>query len=157
MGGQCNIAATVSEPERYRLEPVRDARSREERVRRGELAAASEDARRSQAKVDEAASRVDAARRALDEARATYQAALERGTTSTTLASIEQFIDRRRRELELARDAHARALAAHQGQLASLDTARERLARARADREIIERHFARWQEERRKRAERRED
>lgn len=126
-------------------------------MRRGELAAASEETRRSQAKVDDAARRVDAARRALDAARAAYHAALERGTTSTLLARIEQFIERRRRELEATRDAHARALAAHHGQLASLDAARERLARARADREVIERHFARWHEERRKRAERRED
>jgi hypothetical protein len=38
-----------------------------------------------------------------------------------------------------------------------VDVARRTLVRARADRELIDRHFARWREARRKQAERRED
>jgi hypothetical protein len=50
-----------------------------------------------------------------------------------------------------------RAEAAHGSRLGSLDEARARLARARADREVIERHFASWRQARAKLAERRED
>ncbi len=56
-----------------------------------------------------------------------------------------------------AQDEHARARAARDAQLGELDAARLRLATARADREVIERHFAGWREARKKAAERRED
>jgi len=147
----------VNETDRYRLKPVADARSREERVRRGDLAAATADAKASQAQVDALARDVVTARTRLDAARAAQQDLVARGTTSTLLARADQFIVRTRRDLEAALDAHARAQASHRGQLEAVDSARGRLARARADKEVIERHFARWRTERAKLAERRED
>jgi len=143
----------VSDGDRYRLGPVRDARSREERVRRGDLAAAASVAVASQAQVDAAARRVDEARAKLEAARGAHIAFASAGA----LARSEQFIARMRRDLELALDAHGRAEASHRGQAAAVDAARGRLARARADKEVIERHFARWRTERAKLAERRED
>jgi hypothetical protein len=135
--------------ERYRLAPVRDARGRDERVKRGDLAAAVTHARAGEADVEAARARVDAAAAAVAAARATS------GTTANALARREQFTARLRRDLELARAAHDRAVASHAGQLAALDDQRARLARARADREVIERHFERWRTDQRKIAERR--
>ncbi len=137
--------------ERYRLAPVREARDREERIQRGNLAAAVEDARATEHHVAAAAARVAAATTALEAARQTT------ATTASALVRSEQFITRRRRELDRARDNRARTVASHAGQVASLDAARTRLSRARADREVIERHFARWREDRAKLAERRAD
>ncbi len=138
--------------ERYRLAPVRDARDREERVQRGNLAVAVESARATEAQVAAAAARVATAEIAL-------AAALRSSESATAIALVrgEQFAARRRRELERVRDEHARAVASHAGQLASLDAARGKLTRARADREVIERHFARWRADRAKLAERRQD
>jgi len=147
----------VSEADRYRLAPVRDARSREERVRRGDLAAAASIAKASLAQVDAAARRIEEARAKVEAARSAHIALVEAGTTSVALVRSEQFIVRVRRDLEIAIDAHARAEASHRGQADAVDAARGRLARARADREVIERHFARWRTERAKLAERRED
>ena len=147
----------MSEAEEYRLKPVADMRSREERVRRGDLAAASSDARASQAQVDASARRVEEARAKLQAARTAQQALVAAGTTSTQLTRADGFIARKRRDLDAVIDAHARAEASHRGQLDAVDTARGRLARARADKEVIERHFARWRTERAKLAERRED
>ena len=147
----------MSEADGYRLKPVADGRAREERVKRADLAAAAGGARASQAQVDAALQRADEARRRLESARTAQRTLAATGTTSTMLARAEQFIARTRRDLEAAIDAHARAEASHRGQLAALDSARDRLARARADKEVIERHFARWRTERTKLAERRED
>ena len=121
-------------------------------MQKGNLAGAIEQARASEAQVAAAASRVSAATTALQEARK-----LPAETSAIAIARSERFITKLRRTVELARDEHARALASHQGQLASVDAARDRLARARADREVIERHFARWRSDRAKLAERRED
>jgi hypothetical protein len=143
----------VSDADRYRLGPVRDARSREERVKRGDLAVAASVAVASQAQVDAAARRVDEAHAKLAAARGAHRAVASAGE----LARSELFIARMRRDLELATDAHARAEASHRGQADAVDAARRRLARARADKEVIERHFARWRTERAKLAERRED
>ena len=126
-------------------------------MRRGDLAAATADAKASQAGIDAMERDVVAARTRLDAARTAQQDLVARGTTSTLLARADQFIVRTRRDLEAALDAHARAQASHRGQLDAVDSARGRLARARADKEVIERHFARWRTERAKLAERRED
>jgi len=147
----------VSEADGYRLKPVADARAREERVRRQDLAAAAGAARATQAHVDTAARRVDVARTKLETARAAQRTLVEAGTTSATLARAEQFIARTRRDLEAALDAQTRAVASHLGQLDAVDGARGRLARARADKEVIARHFARWRTEKARLAERRED
>lgn len=53
--------------------------------------------------------------------------------------------------------AEDRARAAHDVQEGTVDAARATLSRARAEREVIERHFAKWRERQRKLAERRED
>ncbi len=143
--------------EKYRLAPLRDARDRDERARRGALAAAVGDART-------AADGEAGARRRVDEARATALAAarartelLARGASPALLALADRHAQRRRRELDAAIGAHLRARAAHAGQLAAVDEARGRLALARADRELLERHFARWRDQQRKLAERRAD
>lgn len=138
--------------DRYRLAPVRDARDREERVQRGNLAATIDQARASEQQVAAAAARVTAAETALADARI-----VTAESTALAHARTERFASRLRAALELARDEHARAVASHRGQLATVDAARVRLTRARADREVIERHFTRWREERQKLAERRED
>lgn len=142
----------MSEADHYRLKPVHDQRSRDERVRRGDLAAAVGDARATEAQVAAAAERVAAARAALATARTTPP-----GATANAIALRDRYIVKRRGELDVAIDVHLRATAAHRGQLGAVDSARGRLAIARAEREVIERHFARWRTERRKLAERRED
>ncbi|MBA3453135.1 MAG: hypothetical protein H0T42_08585 [Deltaproteobacteria bacterium] len=147
----------MNETDRYRLKPVADARSREERVRRGDLASASANARTSQAQVDALARLVVNARTKLEVARTAQRELVARGTTSTLLVRADQFLSRTRRDLDATLDALARAEAAHRGQLDAMDVARGRLARARADREVIERHFARWRADKARLAERRED
>jgi hypothetical protein len=104
-----------------------------------------------------AADRVARERAALEAARAAHTALLATTTTSAAVAGSEQFIVRKRRDLEAALDIHARVLAGHRGQLELVDAARDRLGHARADKEVIERHFARWRTERAKLADRRED
>jgi flagellar export protein FliJ len=135
----------------YRLGPIRDARDREERVRRGDLAAAVDGARATEQQVTAAAARVTAAKTAL------AAVAVPATASAAELARTARFAARLRRDLEAAIDAHARALASHRGRLGEADQARDRLARARADREVIERHFERWRDEQRKRADRRSE
>ncbi|HVK83678.1 MAG TPA: hypothetical protein VM513_06200 [Kofleriaceae bacterium] len=147
----------MADADRYRLTPVREARARDERVRTGDLAGAVGDARKTQARVDAAAASVASAREALGRARTGLRARLAAGATAVELVRGERYLERLRRAVEAAIDVHARAAAAHRGQLANVDLARARLARARADKELIERHFARWRIERAKLAERRED
>jgi hypothetical protein len=136
----------------YRLGPVRDSRDREERIRRGDLAAAVDGVRATEQQVAAAAARVTAARAALDAARERPAAA-----TASALVRAARFAARLRRDLEAAIDAHARAEASHRGRVSEADHARTRLARARADREVIERHFERWREQTRKLADRRSE
>jgi len=138
---------------RYRLEPVRGARERVETVRRGELASAIGDATVTEASLASARERVVAARARL----ATALAAREREVLAATLVRAERFIARCRRDLDAARDAELRAHAAHDIRAGAVELARATLVRARADREVIERHFARWRDTQRKLADRRED
>lgn len=69
----------------------------------------------------------------------------------------EQLIARRRSELDRAIGEELRAEAVHGTTLGSLGEARQRLVRARAEREVIERHFASWRQTQAKLADRRED
>lgn len=69
----------------------------------------------------------------------------------------ERFVARRRRDLADALAEESRAEEAHAARLGHVDVARSSLTRARAEREVIERHFERWRTERKKLAERRED
>jgi hypothetical protein len=143
----------MADDSRYRLAPVRDVRARDEALRRGDLANAVGDARETETRLAAARERTERSRAALDAARSE---ALKQAT-SQGLVLAEQFVARRRRELAEARDAELRAAAVHDEQLGAVDLARGRLARARADRELIERHFARWREAQAKLAERRRD
>ena len=138
--------------ERYRLAPVRDARTRDEKSRRGDLAAAVGDARATEEQVAAARRRVDSARTSYEAARQTRAEA-----TATELVRAELYAHRKRRDLDAAIAEHQRAEASHAGRLDAVDAARGQLARARADKELVERHFARWRDGRRKLAERRED
>ena len=142
----------MAEEGRYRLAAVRDARERAERGKRSDLAAAVGDAREAQARLETARARTQRARDVLAKA-----IAAPRPAVVTQLAQAERYILRRRHELDAAIGEELRveaALDAHQSDVA---VARLTLARARADREVIDRHFAQWRETRRKQAERRED
>ncbi len=143
----------MGEGDGYRLGPVRDARTRDERVKQGDLAGAVGDAATTASALALATEHVERARAALT---AAVTARPPRGSAAAMMRA-EQFVLRRRKELDQAIDAQLRAGAVHRGQLAEVDTARGRLAHARGQREVIERHFARWRTERRKLAERRED
>lgn len=143
--------------DRYRLGPVRDVRARDERAKRGDLAAAVGDARGTADEVATAAGRATAARAAIDAARGVRDALVAAGSSPALLVLAERFTARCRRDLDAALGEQLRAEATHAGQLAQLDAARGRLVQARAQREIIERHFARWRETQRKLADRRED
>lgn len=142
----------MGETDGYRLSPVHKVRSLDERAKQGDLAGAAADARVTQAAIDGARSRVERLREAITRARETSGAA-----TASALAIAERYRARLRRDLEAALDELDRAEAAHRGQLERVDAARLRLARARADKELVERHFARWRDEKRKLADRRED
>jgi hypothetical protein len=73
--------------------------------------------------------------------------------SATELALADRYIARRRKELAAALDEELRSQLAHDQREGEVELARGQLVRARADREVIERHFARWREDRRKRAE----
>jgi hypothetical protein len=136
--------------DRYRLAPVRDARARAEQVKRGDLAAAVGDARTTEA-------RLIAARAKTAEARAALAGVKPIGETAADHVRADRFAARLRHALAdaIAEELHAEA--AHDARLGAIDDARRTLARARADREVIERHFARWRDDKKKLAERRED
>lgn len=82
---------------------------------------------------------------------------IEQPPVADQLAAADRFIARRRAELDRAIGEELRAEAAHDSRLGSVDEARRRLVRARADSEVIERHFARWRAAQKKLADRRDD
>ncbi len=143
----------MGEADGYRLKPVRDARTRDERTRKGELAGAVGDASATATALAVASDRVQRARTALA---AAITARAARGIAAA-IVRADQFVARLRKDLDQALDAQLRATAVHRGQLAEVETARGKLVHARGQREVIERHFAQWRTERRKLAERRED
>jgi hypothetical protein len=143
--------------DRYQLAAVRDARERDERGKRGELAASVGDARVARAKLEAARVRTEAARTALAAAIAARDALVTGGSTPARLANADRFVTRRRHELDATRGEELRAHADHDAHQGAVDLQRRLLARARADREVIDRHFARWRDARTKLAERRED
>jgi chromosome segregation ATPase len=142
---------------RYRLAPMREARTRDEWVKRGDLAGAVGDARASADEVEAAARRVERASAAIAEATEARDRWLIQGGAAGTFAHLEHHLRRLRHDLDAARAALVRAQHRHRGQLEVVDEARARLTLARAEREVIERHFAAWRVERRKLAERRAD
>jgi hypothetical protein len=134
---------------KYRLASLRDARLRDERVRRADVATAIGDAEAT------AAAAARARRRA--EALSEELARVPRGPGAAhALVLRERYAARLRRDREAAFGEVARAAAVHAGQLGTLDAAQVRLARSRADKLVIERHFERWRDEQRKLVERRE-
>jgi hypothetical protein len=148
-----NAHSNIQHVERYRLAPLRDLRRLDERAKRNDLAVTVDTARVSADDVAAAAARVEAARTDLAAAHAA-RAAL---TDAHLLALGDRYLARLRRVLADALAAHARARAAHAGHLDAVDAARSHLAAARAQKELVERHFARWRDAQRKLAERRED
>lgn len=136
---------------------MRDARARDERVRRAELADVAGSAQATADGLAAIAGRVERGRAAITDATARRDRLLDDGAPARVLAQLDRYLSRLRRALAATRDELARAEALHRGRLDEVDAARQRLARARADREVIERHFAAWRTERRKLAERRED
>jgi hypothetical protein len=138
----------------YRLGPVRVARERAEAVRRNDLTDRLGEARTTEADLASARDRTRSAREALANASA---ATTRIPTPAARLAATDRYIARRRRELADARDAELRAELAHGQHLDGVELARRQLGRARAEREVIERHFARWRDTQRKLRERRDD
>ncbi|HTL37071.1 MAG TPA: hypothetical protein VL326_28245 [Kofleriaceae bacterium] len=143
--------------DRYRLAAVRDVRARDEKSRKADLSSAVVDARETQGKLDAARARTKAAQTALAAAQTARETQLLAGATTTQLARADLFLARRRNDLAQTIAEETRCEAAHSERQGKVDAARLVLARARADREIIERHFERWRNERKKLADRRED
>ena len=136
---------------------MRDARARNEQAKRGDLAVAVGDARETQARLDGARTRTQSARTAVAAAVASRDTLRHGPTTPAQLVLADRFIARRRSELDRALGEELRAEADRDTRLGSVDEARRRLTRARAEREVIERHFARWRQAQAKLADRRED
>jgi len=148
-----NEHSNIQPVDRYRLGPLRDVRQLDERAKRNDLAVAVGDARVTADEVAAAGRRVEAAREAL----ATARSAARSLGGAHLLALADRHLARRRRALDDAIAEHAHARAAHAGRLTAIDAARGRLTAARADKEVIERHFARWRDTQKKLADRRED
>ncbi len=142
------------DPKAYRLEPVRGVRDRVERTARGGLAGAVGDARVTEAAVTVAAQRTHEARDRVDAAHTALATVLRATPRPAALANADRYLARCRAELGLARTDELRAREVHAGRLETVDTRRAELTAARADKEVIERHFARWREHQRKTADR---
>jgi hypothetical protein len=136
---------------------MRDVRARDERSKRGDLATAVHDARALAEGAATSASQVARCRTAIAQARAQRDQLLSQGAAVATVAQLERYLTRLRHALDAARAEQLRAEARHRGQLDAIDAARDRLVIARADREVIERHFARWRAQRNQLADRRDD
>jgi hypothetical protein len=143
--------------ERYPLAAVRTVRAHEEHGKRGDLAAAVSDAAASRTKLDAARARTRAARDAVAAAQTVRTSLVAAGASASAIASAEQFVLRRRRELEAVLGDELRCEGAAGIVQGTLDVARQRLARARAERELVDRHFERWRTARKQLAERRDD
>jgi len=137
---------------------MRQVRASNERAQQGDLAGAVGDAQALAGAVDAARRRVERARAAIAAATGSCDGGGRAAfATIAHLAHRDRYLRRLRHQLDAAHGELVRAEARHRGQLEVVDVARGRLAVARAEREIIERHFAAWRAERRKLAERRED
>jgi len=139
--------------DRYRLAPLREVRRLDERAKRNDLAAAVGEARATAADVAAAEQRVTAAREVLAAARTARDGLV----ASWLLALADRRISRCRAALDAAIGAHARAVATHAGRLDTVDAKRGTLTVARAEKELVERHFEKFRESQRKLAERREE
>lgn len=88
---------------------------------------------------------------------AAAQRAVEEAPDATRRMFAERFAGRCRRLLATASDAVAEGEDQLADRASTLDRARRALLHARRERELVERHFARWREAKRKLAERRAD
>ncbi len=122
-----------------------------ERTSRDSLIDAVGDARTLTAAAEAASARVAAASALVAAGRIARDALVD----ATQLVRAERYLARLRRTLAAAIDDELRARAALATSVGVVDLARDRLGRARAEREVIERHFAAWRDRRRKLAERR--
>jgi hypothetical protein len=143
----------MPDEDRYRATPVRVQRGHAEQVSRAQLAAAVGHARDAEVRLDALRADAEAARARLGQA----QQVVDGQATAGGRAISERFAARCRRALASALDAIAAAEDALADRTTAIDAARRALARSRAEREVIERHFARWRDARRKLAERRTD
>lgn len=109
-----------------------------------------------QARLDAAKARTQAAREAVHAAVVARATLLSSGATSTQLTQADRFIARRRHELSVLVAEEVRCEVSHLEREGDADAARLMLRRARGEREVIERHFERWRAERKKLADRRE-
>jgi flagellar biosynthesis chaperone FliJ len=141
----------------YPLETLRGLRADEEEAAQRALA----DAVRAHAEASSATARAREARDLhQDETRALLARELDRPldltrpSDATTLAAWRR---RRKLELEALEGSVARALDAERARERDVEAARDALATARREREAIEKHFARWREDARRRAEAREE
>jgi hypothetical protein len=157
MRAQCNIAIAVADDDRYRLASLRDVRAVAERGKQHALASALDDTRAAAAKLDAARSRTSGARSALAAAVAARDALLTDRAPAFAVQRADAFITRRRREVAALTADEVRLETALGDHTSAADRARASLVRARGERELIDRHFARWRDARRKLAERRED
>ena len=150
MGGAANDG--------YRLQALRTVREQEEQACKRALADAV-------AATGEAQAVVEARAAELERARAAEREAVQRADAHARggAASVQDFVGARHYRERLLADIAARgaALAAAREALAEVavreQRAREALAEAAREREAVERHYARWQAERDKLRERRQE
>ncbi|HEY0251292.1 MAG TPA: hypothetical protein VGC41_07175 [Kofleriaceae bacterium] len=128
---------------------MRTVREHAEVSRRGDLARAIGDASTTACVLAQARDRVASAHAAVEAA----VHARHGLPTATQIALAERFIARQRRNLLAAREAEVAAQLAHDQVEGEVAAARVRLGRARADREVIERHFAKWRTDQARRRE----
>src|SRR5262249_19601851 len=139
MSSQCNIDCVDA---RYRLDPLREARTRDERARRVDFAGAVRDAEQLAGELEAVGRRTAGIREAIAAATRVRDDLLAGGARVATLARHDGYLRRLRRDLDAATGEQLRVQARHSGQLEVVDVARQRLTLARAEREVIERHFA---------------
>jgi colicin import membrane protein len=169
----------------YRLAPLRDVRAREEQTQQLALAevvqtatAAADALARADARLAQADAQLAAARAAATPPTTSQRASpaqlatpsshaspsasatarpIAPPRTAAQLRAAEAYVARRHRDLLDARAARERAAAAAAAAALDVTDARVTLGTARAQRELLERHFARWRQARRQRADRREE
>ncbi len=141
----------------YPLETLRALRADEEEAARRGLAEAI-------ARAEAAAAETSVARLAVQtHAQATAQTLEAERARSLELIRVDDALrarawrERRAREAGVLEQALGRAEATERAALTSVEAARDALARARTEREALEKHHLRWREEARRAAEAREE
>ena len=141
----------------YPLETLRGLRATEEETAQRGLA----EAVRAHAQAAEQAARARQARDAhADDTRAGVERELARpleGTRASDATTLASWRQRRKRELDGLEKEMLRAEDVARARDRDVERAREALASARRERDAIEKHFARWREEERKKAEAKEE